>query len=77
MSNSKQKGYSMDVTSILDGIQGILGCSKDIENVINEVKEAMADGKITPSEFMEILEAIVQAVSNITSAALDIKKEIE
>jgi hypothetical protein len=67
----------MDVTSILDGIQGILGCSKDIENVINEVKEAMADGKITPSEFMEILEAIVQAVSNITSAALDIKKEIE
>lgn len=67
----------MDVTSILDGIQGILGCSKDIENVINEVKEAMADGKITPSEFMEILEAIVQAVSNITSAALDIKEKVE
>jgi len=67
----------MDVTSILEGIQGILGCSKDIENVINEVKEAMADGKITPSEFLEILNAIVQSVSNITSAALDIRKEVE
>lgn len=77
MSNSKQKGYSMDVTSILDGIQGILGCSKDIENVINEVKDAMADEKITYSEFLSILEAILQAVSNITTAALDIKKEVE
>lgn len=77
MSNSKQKGYSMDVTSILDGIQGILGCSKDIENVINEVKDAMADGKITYSEFLSILEAILQTVSNITTAALDIRKEIE
>lgn len=67
----------MDVTSILECIQDILGCSKDIENVINEVKDAMADGKITPSEFLEILNAIVQAVSNITSAALDIKKEVE
>lgn len=67
----------MDVGLILEGIQGILGCSKDIENVINEVKDAMADGKITPSEFLEILNAIVQAVSNITAAALDIKKEVE
>lgn len=67
----------MDVGLILEGIKGILGCSKDIENVINEVKDAMADGKITPSEFLEILNAIVQAVSNITAAALDIKKEVE
>lgn len=67
----------MDVTSILEGIQDILGCSKDIENVVNEVKDALADGRITPSEFLEILNAIVQAVSNITSAALDIKEKVE
>ena len=67
----------MDVGLILDGIKGILGCSKDIENVINEVKDAMEDGKITPSEFLEILNAIVQAVSNITSAALSIQNEVK
>ena len=41
----------MDVGFILEGIQGILGCSKDIENVINEVKDALADGKITASRY--------------------------
>jgi len=63
--------------SILESVSSILGCSKDIQEVIKTIQEALEDGKITPSEFMEILEAIVQAVSNITAAALDIKEKVE
>jgi hypothetical protein len=63
--------------SILESVSSILGCSKDIQEVIKTIQEALEDGKITPSEFMEILEAVVQAVSNITAAALDIKEKVE
>lgn len=63
--------------SILESVSSILGCSKDIQEVIKTIQESLEDGKITPSEFMEILEAVVQAVSNITAAALDIKEKVE
>ncbi len=63
--------------SILESVSSILGCSKDIQEVIKTIQEALEDGKITPSEFMSILEAIIQAVSNITAAALDIKEKVE
>lgn len=63
--------------SILESVSSILSCSKDIQEVIKTIQESLEDGKITPSEFMEILEAVVQAVSNITAAALDIKEKVE
>jgi len=66
----------MATNSILEGISTILGCSEDIKNVIETVKEALEDGKITPSEFLEILESIVTAVSSITASALDIKTKV-
>lgn len=63
--------------SILESVSSILGCSKDIQEVIKTIQEALEDGKITPSEFLDILESIIQALSNITSAALDIKEKVE
>lgn len=71
--NPTVKGLLM---SILESINGILECSKDIQHVIKTLQEALEDGKVTPSEFMDILQAVIAAVSNITTHALDIKTKV-
>jgi hypothetical protein len=68
------KGFVM--ASILESISAILNCSKDIQDVVDTVKDALEDGKITPAEFLSILESIVGAVGSITRSALDIKDTV-
>jgi len=68
------KGFVM--ASILESISAILNCSKDIQDVVDTVKDALEDGKITPAEFLSILESIVGCVGSITRSALDIKDTV-
>jgi len=64
------------MASILENISAILNCSKDIQDVVDTVKDALEDGKITPAEFLSILESIVGCVGSITRSALDIKDTV-
>ena len=64
------------MASILESISAILNCSKDIQDVVDTVKDALEDGKITPAEFLSILESIVGCVGSITRSALDIKDTV-
>lgn len=68
------KGFVM--ASILESISVILNCSKDIQDVVDTVKDALEDGKITPAEFLSILESIVGCVGSITRSALDIRDTV-
>lgn len=68
------KGFVM--ASILESISAILNCSKDIQDVVDTVKDALEDGKITPAEFLSILESIVGCVGSITRSALDIRNTV-
>lgn len=64
------------MASILESISVILNCSKDIQDVVDTVKDALEDGKITPAEFLSILESIVGCVGSITRSALDIRDTV-
>lgn len=64
------------MASILESISAILNCSKDIQDVVDTVKDALEDGKITPAEFLSILESIVGCVGSITRSALDIRNTV-
>jgi hypothetical protein len=68
------KGFVM--ASILESISAILNCSKDIQDVVDTVKDSLEDGKITPAEFLSILESIVGCIGSITRSALDIKDTV-
>ena len=61
------------VTNILQNSQSIYA---DVQNVVKTVKEAEADGKITAAEVVEILEAVLKVLGDITMSALDIKTKI-
>ena len=61
------------ITNILTNSQSIYA---DVQNVIKTVKDAEADGKITAAEVIEILEAVLKVVGDITMSALDIKSKI-
>lgn len=67
-------------TTILGSLENILSNSQtlyaDIQNVIATVKDAEADGKITASEVLQILESIMKALGDITMSALDIKNKV-
>lgn len=67
----------MSASIVFSAITNILGNSqnlyKDVQNVIATVKEAEADGKITAAEVLEILEAVLKTLGDITMSALDIK----
>jgi hypothetical protein len=70
----------MSASTILSSIENILGNSQtlyvDVQNIIATVKAAEADGKITPAEVLEILEAVIKTLGDITMSALDIKGKI-
>ena len=68
------------MATIASGIINILSNSQtlyaDVQNVIKTVKDAEADGKITAAEVLEILEAVLKTLGDITMSALDIKNKI-
>lgn len=68
------------MATITNGIMNILSNSQtlyaDVQNVIKTVKDAEADGKITAGEVLEILEAVLKTLGDITMSALDIKTKI-
>ena len=70
----------MASTTILSSITNILQNSQslyaDVQNIIATVKEAEADGKITPAEVLEIMNAVLKTLGDITMSALDIKNKI-
>jgi len=70
----------MSALTIINSIENILGNSQtlyaDVQNIIATVKAAEADGKITAAEVLEILEAVLKALGDITMSALDIKGKI-
>ena len=70
----------MSALTIINSIENILGNSQtlyaDVQNIIATVKAAEADGKLTAAEVLEILEAVLKALGDITMSALDIKGKI-
>ena len=68
------------MATILSGITNILSNSQtlyaDVQNIIKTVKDAEADGKISPAEVLEIMEAVLKTLGDITMSALDIKGKI-
>ena len=66
--------------TILGSIANILSNSQslyaDVQNVIATVKDAEADGKITPAEVLAILESVLKVLGDVTMSALDIKNKI-
>lgn len=64
------------LSSIVNILQNSQTLYADVQNVIATIKEAEADGKITAAEVLEIMEAVLKVLGDITMSALDIKSKI-